>query len=67
MSDGIVNNSSTGFLLAPAGRTFRKENREDAMKIVLAVIVILFALSIGIVVVILQIINILKNVDRDRG
>ncbi len=37
------------------------------MKIVLAVIVILFALSIGIVVVILQTINILKDVDRDRG
>ncbi len=37
------------------------------MKIIMAVIVILFALSIGIVVVILQTINILKNVDRDRG
>ena len=37
------------------------------MKIVLAVIVILFALSIGIVVVILQTINILKDVDGDRG
>ncbi len=37
------------------------------MKIVMAVIVILFALSIGIVVVILQTINILKDVGRDRG
>ncbi len=37
------------------------------MKIVMAVIVILFALSIGIVVVILQTINILKDVDGDRG
>ena len=48
-------------------KDIKKTNWEDAMKIVLAVIVILFALSIGIVVVILQTINILKNVDRDRG
>ena len=37
------------------------------MKVVMAIVVIVFFLLIGIVVVFVQFMNILKNMNRDRG
>ncbi len=51
MSNSIVNNSSAGFLLAPAGRTFKKDNWEDAMKIVLAILGIAYYLFIAVTLI----------------